>query len=204
MAIIDSRFAQLRLKHLLLLNLIDESRSISKAANALNLTQPAVSIMLKELEAVFRATLVARTRQGAALTNAGKAARDRFYIALNELQAIQNANIKGVAGNHLRVGILPVAMVELVPLSIERLLNTDPGLTLEFFEGTVPDVIRDVLENKLDCAIGRMDTTNFTPEDIQELSFVPLMPMFLSAACSVNNPLARKRKVSLQQLAQQH
>src|SRR3546814_7124742 len=102
MAIIDSRFAQLRLKHLLLLNLIDESRSISKAANALNLTQPAVSIMLKELEAVFRATLVARTRQGAALTNAGKAARDRFYIALNELQAIQNANIKGVAGNHLR------------------------------------------------------------------------------------------------------
>src|SRR3546814_7955301 len=29
------------------------------------------------------------------------------------------------------------------------------------------------------------------------------MPMFLSAACSVNNPLARKRKVSLQQLAQQ-
>src|SRR3546814_5623341 len=83
------------------------------------------------------------------------------------------------------------------------LLNTDPGLTLEFFEGTVPDVIRDVLENKLDCAIGRMDTTNFTPEDIQELSFVPLMPMFLSAACSVNNPLARKRKVSLQQLAQQ-
>src|SRR3546814_7160888 len=92
MAIIDSRFAQLRLKHLLLLNLIDESRSISKAANALNLTQPAVSIMLKELEAVFRATLVARTRQGAALTNAGKAARDRFYIALNELQAIQNAN----------------------------------------------------------------------------------------------------------------
>src|SRR3546814_15260447 len=90
--------------------------------------------MLKELEAVFRATLVARTRQGAALTNAGKAARDRFYIALNELQAIQNANIKGVAGNHLRVGILPVAMVELVPLSIERLLNTDPGLTLEFFE----------------------------------------------------------------------
>src|SRR3546814_1346501 len=48
-----------------------------------------------------------------------------------------------------------------------------------------------------------MDTTNFTPEDIQELSFVPLMPMFLSAACSVNNPLARKRKVSLQQLAQQ-
>src|SRR3546814_13359463 len=48
-----------------------------------------------------------------------------------------------------------------------------------------------------------MDTTNVTPEDIQELSVVPLMPMFLSAACSVNNPLARKRKVSLQQLAQQ-
>src|SRR3546814_13567417 len=124
--------------------------------------------MLKELEAVFRATLVARTRQGAALTNAGKAARDRFYIALNELQAIQNANIKGVAGNHLRVGILPVAMVELVPISIERLLNTDPGLTLDFFEWKVPDVIRDVLVNKIDCAIGRMATTNFIPQEGRE------------------------------------
>src|SRR3546814_18724848 len=83
------------------------------------------------------------------------------------------------------------------------LLNTDPGLTLEFFEGTVPDVIRDVLENKLDCAIGRMATTNFTPEDIQELYFVPLMPMFLSAASSVNHTLARKRTVYLKTLAKQ-
>ncbi|UHL63175.1 LysR family transcriptional regulator [Paralcaligenes sp. KSB-10] len=202
MTSINPRLGQLRLKHLLLLNLIDEFKSISKAASALNLTQPAVSSMLKELEAVFHAGLVTRTRQGAILTDAGRTTRDRLHIALNELQAAQNANITEPNGSHLLVGALPIAMVELIPQSIAWLVKNDIHLVLKFFEGTVSSVINDVLENKLDCAIGRMDAVNFTPESIQQLCFAPLLPMFLAVACSINNPLARKKNISLETLAE--
>lgn len=200
----DARLGHLRLKHLFLLELIGELESISKAAVRLNLTQPAVSVMLKELEAVFHAELVARTRSGAQLTPAGMLTRDRLRIVLNELRATRSANFAAAEGLRLRVGVVPIAMVDLVPRAAARMRGRPRALNLEFFDGTVPGLIDDLVENRLDCAISRLDAVVHTAHSIRQLAYTPLLSMSLAVACAPRHPLASKKKVTLQALAREN
>jgi molybdate transport repressor ModE-like protein len=81
--LVSSRLAQLRVRHMTLLDLIANGGSLSKAAKILCVTQPAVTAMLRELELVLGEKLVDRDRQGARLTAIGTDLPRDFRTGVN-------------------------------------------------------------------------------------------------------------------------
>jgi DNA-binding transcriptional LysR family regulator len=76
---------RLRLRHLRLLEMIDEHGSLRAVGALLNLTQPAVSQMVKDLEYAFDVTLIDRSVRGVTLNAAGKIALQRARSGLASL-----------------------------------------------------------------------------------------------------------------------
>ena len=60
----NAHYDRLRLRHMRLLQLIEEKGSLRAVAEQLNLSQPAVSVMLRDLEDAFKAVLVHRSARG--------------------------------------------------------------------------------------------------------------------------------------------
>ena len=85
MAKASNRIDGLRLRHLRVLELIDEHRSLRAVGQVLNRTQPAVSQMVKDLEYAFGVELVARSVRGVGLTPAGRVALERARSGLTSL-----------------------------------------------------------------------------------------------------------------------
>ena len=178
---------QLRIKHLLLLQQIAAHGSLRRVAEQLHVTQPAVTAMLKDLEAAFGAHLVHRDRQGAMLTERGKAARDRLEAVINDLHAVPLANTIASNGRLLRVGVLPVAMIGLASSAIAA-LQRPGGLTIRLVEQAVESVLADLYTHKLDCAISRIDAGTLTDYPLNTFALDPLLRIEMKVACRPGHP----------------
>ncbi|WP_233154852.1 LysR family transcriptional regulator [Candidimonas nitroreducens] len=199
---ISSRIAQLRIKHLALLDIIADRGSLREAAKVLCVTQPAVTSMLKDMESLLQVSLVERGQHGAKLTTEGVIARDRLTLVLNALQGLEDCIRAPNVKEHLRVGALSLAMLEMLPAIICKVRARRPDITIELQEGTVDGIIEGVMNGQLDCAIGRL-SDNFHQEHYDALFVRPVSIMPLKAVCSVRNPIARERTVTLKQLRNQ-
>jgi len=195
------KLAQLRLKHLSLLDQIAVHGSLRQVADQLHVTQPAVTAMLKDLESAFGADLVKRDRHGAALTERGHAARARLAAILNELRGVELANSLAANGRLLRVGALPTAMMGLASRAMAELRRRDSGLSVRLVEQTVESVLADLHSHKLDCAISRVDAETLAEYPHDAFHFDPLLRMQMRIACRRGHPLMRKRSITLATLA---
>jgi len=113
-----------------------ETGSITRAAQALNISQPSVSSAIAALEGSLGAVLFQRTRAGIVLTPAGEALRAKASMldhllrdAAEEIAAVR----EGIVGP-LRVGGTPGALVSLLPAAIARLEAAHPRLALNVLE----------------------------------------------------------------------
>lgn len=190
---------RLRLRHLRLLELVDRHRSLRAVGGALNLTQPAVSQMVKDLEHAFGVTLVARSARGVALTPAGQLALQRARAGLaafdhlaGELQADQPPVV--------RIGTNPAIMFRLLPAAIGRLEAQRARLRFKLRAGTVGDMLAELRSGTLDCYVGRVDWDRLPPSLLQVLRHDPLTVTELVLACSVAHPLAGRTGLSVRDL----
>lgn len=200
---LSPRLAQLRVKHLTLLDIVADNGSLRQAAKILCVTQPAVTSMLKEMESLLQIVLVERSQQGAKLTAEGEIVRDRLRLVLNALHGLEASITAPTVQQHLRIGALSLAMLEMMPGIISQLRERRPDLTFEFYEGTVDEIIEGVIHGRLDCAIGRM-SNRFDQKQYGELFIRPVAAMPLKAVCSIHNPIAGKKSLTLKQLRDQN
>ncbi len=200
---VSSRLAQLRVRHMTLLNLIAEGGSLSKAAQALSLTQPAVTAMLQELESVLGVQLVERDRRGARLTAIGMATHVQLRQALNVLNGLESGLAMAPETHHLRVGVLTTAMLELVPDAVAKLRRDGPRTTFQFFENTVDSVVRGVLDGSLDCGIGRIGTGVLQSANSKRLKISQIQKAPLKIVGAPTHPLCELARVSLSTLQNQ-
>jgi len=196
----SARLAQLRVRHLALLDLIMERGSLSQVAQALHMTQPAVTAMLHELEGVLGLQLVERDRQGARLTPQGAAAQLRLRQALNALRGLESGLGMAPAPFHLRVGVLTGAMLKLVPDAIARLSARGEAATFQFFEDTVENIVGGVLDGRIDCCIARIGKGVLQSANASRLAITQLHKAPLKIVAAADHPLCRFGKVSLARL----
>lgn len=193
---IDSRhFDRLRLRHLRLLELIDRHRSLRAVGVALNLTQPAISQMVKDLEQAFATTLVERSVRGVALTPAGHLALQRSrsgLAAFDHLADELHANVPPV----VRVGTNPALMFRLLPAAIGGLEARGARLRYRLRAGMVSEMLAELCAGELDCYAGRVDWDRLPPSMLEVLRFDPLTVTDLILACSVGHPLAARSGVT--------
>src|SRR5262245_52558118 len=118
MTLIDRVSHRLKLRDLRLLDVVVRSRSMAKAAAQLNLTQPAVSKSISELEHMLGVSLLERSRQGIeptaqgrALLRRGAAIFDELRQGVTEIESLSDptvGEVRVMTSEPIAAGLLPV------------------------------------------------------------------------------------------------
>lgn len=197
------RVDRLRLRHLRLLQRIQHTGSLRKAAEAIGVSQPAASLLLREVEAVFEATLVVRMAKGCRLTDAGADALDRLAIALAAVDRAIDATRERHGAPALRVGSVQLAGATILPATLARLERLKEDVRIDIREGRANELLRELLAGNLDCVIGWVDRATLDPLPLDRLRLRLLWQGRMEVVAATDHPLARKRAVALAELQDQ-
>ncbi|WP_341282684.1 LysR family transcriptional regulator [Paenibacillus sp. FSL H8-0537] len=132
--------------------------SLTKAANALYLTQPSVSHAIKQLENSFGITLFYRNSKGVALTQEGTI----LYSYIEQSQILitlaeeKMAALKNLESGELRIGGSDSLFKHYLLPYLENFHYMYPEIRLHLNHGTTPEVISFLKEGKIDLGVVRM------------------------------------------------
>lgn len=183
---------QIRLRDLLLLEHVHELGTLKLAAQALFVTQPAVTQMLKGLELAFGMPLVERGRRGVRLNAAGAAALVRLRCARQELGLAREA---ARSSQHplLRLGATPIATLQLLPQAIRRMRERLPEVRLTLAETGVESLWQQLAEGTLDALLGRLPGQDPHYPQVHGLRHEPVGTQRMVLVAGRQHPLARSR-----------
>ena len=126
-----------------------------RAAEACAISQPALSMQIKEMEQALGGVLLERSARQVALTRFGEELLHRvrdILRSVEELGDFARASHDRLAGR-LRVGMIPTIAPYLLPKVIENLARVHPELDIHVRETLTPKLIKEVVEGRLDTAI---------------------------------------------------
>jgi len=126
-----------------------------RAAQACSISQPALSMQIKELEDALGGVLLERNARQVALTRFGEELVERIRDILrsvDELGDFARAAQDQLAGR-LRIGMIPTIAPYLLPKVIENLARMHPEIDIHVRETLTPKLIQEVAEGRLDTAI---------------------------------------------------
>jgi LysR family hydrogen peroxide-inducible transcriptional activator len=145
----------LTLKHLRYFDALARHTHFGRAAESCGISQPALSVQIKELEAIMGSPLVERTARQIGLTGLGVAFLERarhILVQVGELNDLARSATGPLAGQ-LRLGIIPTVAPYLLPQIMTALAAQMPALDLYPRESVTKTLISDLLDSKLDAAI---------------------------------------------------
>lgn len=126
-----------------------------RAAEACAISQPAMSMQIREMEETLGTELFERGPRRVRLTAFGEAVAPRvrdILRSVDELADLARASRGGPAGR-LRLGVIPTVAPYLLPAVLGDLTRRFPGLDLHVRETLTPRLIRELAEGRLDTAI---------------------------------------------------
>jgi LysR family transcriptional regulator, hydrogen peroxide-inducible genes activator len=126
-----------------------------RAAEACAISQPALSMQIREMEQAVGGVLIERNARQVTLTTFGEDLLHRvreILRSVDELGDFARASRDKLAGR-LRVGMIPTIAPYLLPKVIENLARLHPELDLHVRETLTPKLIKEVAEGRLDTAI---------------------------------------------------
>ncbi|WP_228735801.1 LysR family transcriptional regulator, partial [Klebsiella quasipneumoniae] len=145
----------LNLGNLATFRLVVQRGSFSAAADALGISQPAVSLQVRQLEQFLQTRLLERTGRGIKATAAGMALlahSEQIDRAVNSAVQSVSAFSQEVNGS-LTLGTGATACIHLLPPLLQHLRQQHPLLTVGVTTGNTLDVVRAVEENRLDLGL---------------------------------------------------
>jgi DNA-binding transcriptional LysR family regulator len=147
--------AILNLDHLTTFRLVISRGTFSGAAEVLGLSQPAVSLQIRQLEQALQVRLIERTSRGIKPTPAGITLCehcikiDAAVGAAVESVSLHSDDITGT----VTVGTGATACIHLLPPLLQELRQTHPLLKVDVRTGNTSDIVRSVEENRIDIGL---------------------------------------------------
>ena len=145
----------LNLGYLATFRLVIQRGSFSAAADALGISQPAVSLQIRQLEQFLQTRLVERTGRGIKATAAGQALLahgERIQLAVDDAIRSVSAFSHDVSGT-ITLGTGATACIHLLPPLLEKLRRDYPLLSVGVTTGNTLDIVRAIEENRLDMGL---------------------------------------------------
>ncbi|MGQ3050759.1 MAG: LysR family transcriptional regulator [Roseateles sp.] len=199
----SDRFVRSHLKTRQLVLLVELGRhgSILHAAQAANLTQPAASKLLADLEHALGVKLFERLPRGVAPTWYGEVMIRRAGAALAELDAGHQEVMELLSGlsGRVAVGAVLTPSTTLLPAAITLLKARQPRVHIAISVDTSKLLIQHLQSGELDIVIGRV----LDSESAAQLSFEPLTDEPHCLVVRAAHPLAHRSDLSLPELARQ-
>ena len=126
-----------------------------RAAAACAISQPALSMQIKEMEEALGGPLLERSARRVSLTRLGEELIERvrdILRSIDELGDFARASRDRLAGR-LRLGMIPTVAPYLLPRVIGNLTRVHPELDIQVREALTPKLIQELAEGRLDAAI---------------------------------------------------
>ena len=178
--------------------MLAETLNFRRAAKALNMTQPPLSLSMQKLEAELGVRLFERHSRGVSLTEAARAALTSAREALASVEAlVQNArDIGNGERGRLRVGYVGSATYGLVPTILPLFRSRHPAVELALKEATGLEMLRGLEDGTLDVGLVRTPLLEaVAPVSLELLYMEPLMLLV-----PLNHRLAVVGRVRLEDL----
>lgn len=172
--------------------------SITKAAEELHISQPAVSAAIRELEEEFGLKLFKRSHKKLILTTEGS----YFSLEVEELlqrakQITDDMTRLQKKNTSIRVGLPPMIEAQEIPM-LAQFHKEHPEIRLELHHGTSLTLRKALQDNRIDIAI--VSGRNINPGTVGSQ---PMKKSEIVYCVSRNHPYAQERSLSLAQVAQE-
>lgn len=190
--------AGLKLNHLRMIVMIEDQGQISAAAEAMNISQPAASRMLSEMESIAKTSLYERIARGVVLTPFGSALAKRARKILLELREASReiAELRTGKGGSVYIGAVAAPALSLVVPAIQRVTETYPGIEINIQVDNSNVLARELLAARHDFIISRI------PDELNPRLF-SAHQIGVEKACLIvrkGHPLLEKEVVSIEDL----
>ena len=191
--------SSLKLSHMRLIVALREHGQISAAAQALNVSQPAASRMIAEMEAILRVPLCVRLPRGVDLTPYGVALARRSRAVLLELNEMDReiSDLRTGRGGAVFLGAVTAPAIELAVPAIRKVRRSFPRIEISVQIETSGVLARELLASHHDFIIARI------PDDLNPRLFEARV-IGIEKACLVvrrGHPLADGRIVETDRLS---
>lgn len=172
--------------------------NVSRAAEALYLTQPAITARLKSLERDLGVELFVRTHRGMKLTDAGRAFlpyAERTLATVDEGRQLMT-NLKQGTSGALLIAAAPAVSTYLLPEILRAFRTTHPHVRLGVRTGHTEEVLDLVLRGEAHIGLGR-------PIHNSEVELIPVLEDEMVLVVSARHPFASRGKVRMDELAEE-
>ena len=185
------------MRHLRLLLAIGDAGQLTKVAQLLNVSQPAVSKALAEIEGGIGLKLFERTPHGLAANGFGesaiKAARDvlaSLQRASEDIESQSRSVVESVA-----IGAMPGAALSLLAQAIALDPAVRAGLSVNVVEGTTDALMPQLLADRIQILVGAVRR-----QPTESVGVFPLYVETIHFAMSPQHPLARRKRLAWDEL----
>jgi LysR family transcriptional regulator, pca operon transcriptional activator len=163
----DAALSRIRLRHLQCFLAVAQFGNLRRAAQALSITQPAVTKTLNELEALLARPLFLRGRHGATLTSEGETFMRHAGDSVHALGRAVDSVLSDPETAPLRVGVLPTVAPSFLPAVLQAFGARWPQCSVRVSTGRNTQLIEQLRNRELDLVLGR----HSDPELMAGLSF---------------------------------
>jgi DNA-binding transcriptional LysR family regulator len=175
-----------------------ETGSFHKAAETVNLSQPALSRRIKQLEATIGAPLLERTTRKVTPTTVGRDLQPLLQRLLDELETsvLSMSQTGKLQHGQVTIACVPTAAFYFLPHVIRRFHTQHPKIRIRILDLSAGEGLRSVANGECEFGISMLGSAD------PDVTFTPLVEDPFVLACHRDHPLARTRKVRWSDLAE--
>lgn len=175
------------IRHLRAFLSVAKHRSFTRAATALHISQPSLTMTIQQLEQIVGGALFDRTTRNVMLTPEGQDLHPVAERVVDDFDlAIRNIRLTAANRNSfIRVAVVSSIATKILPGILDNFLGTRSGMRIQIREGNSNDVRRFVRRNEVDVGFASKDG------DDAELEFEALFQDQLGLIARYDHPLTK-------------
>jgi DNA-binding transcriptional LysR family regulator len=189
---------KMELRHLRYFVAVAEEENVTRAAEKLHVSQPALSRQVRDLEDELGISLLERKAHSVELTDAGRMFLEEARAVLQRAeQAVKAVRTKaGGKETELQAGYAPSLTVEILPQAMRAFEKKFPAVRVILHDLSTEEMLDQLRAEKLDVALG----VRASPKMLRGLRFIELACYPICLAVPPTHRLARARSVPLAEL----
>src|SRR5262249_16824509 len=191
---------RMELRHLRYFIGVAEEENVSRAALKLHVSQPALSRQIRDLENEIGFQLFERSAKSLQLTEAGKAFLTEARAVLQRAEdAVKAGRTIATGSGELHIGYAPSLTARILPPSLRAFQAELPNVRVKLHDFSTEEMLAGLREGKLQLVF----IVRLTPSLSRGLQFEELVRDPMCLAVAPKHPLARRRTVTLTQVARE-
>lgn len=189
------RYNRFKMRQMALVLKLIETGNLHDAAAALNMSQPAATKLIQEIEAALDAMLFIRQPRGMKPTPSGIMAARHAGVILAELRKMQE-DVKGLQHGitgYVRLGAMISAVPAPVTQALTKMSETYPTVEVSLSVGTSDVLLPELAAGRLDIVVGSIAGA----VGAEALNYSPLGEDVAVVVAGITNPILRQHDLSL-------